>query len=70
MLFFGVDPLKAAVTAAVVVLAITYNYGRRALIRGGPWRYGPGAFDPFRGCRVAAMRMDRQATPPRVKIGH
>ena len=35
MLFFGVDPLKAAVTAGVVALAISYNYGRRTLIRGG-----------------------------------
>ena len=48
MLFFGVDPLKAAVTAGVVALAIMYNCGRRTLIRGGvavlflPWRYGAG----------------------------
>ncbi|SRR6266404_1621900 len=35
MLFFGVDLFKAAVTAGVVALAIRYNYGRRALIRGG-----------------------------------
>jgi hypothetical protein len=35
MLFFGVDPLKAAVTAGVVALAIMYNYGRRTLKRGG-----------------------------------
>ena len=35
MLFFGGDPLKAAVTAGVVALAIMYNYGRRTLMRGG-----------------------------------